>query len=482
MVVKWIILGLYALMIVIISIKTLGKTSTFSDFFLGSRKVGPIMTAFTYGTAYFSAVLFIGFAGKIGWGFGYSGLWIAAGNAFIGVLCVWKFLGARVRRYSIENNISTMPEFLEKRYDSRLIKLFAAICVFVFLVPYSSAVFIGLAYLFKSNFNIDYWAALLFIGGFTALYLALGGYKSMSRLDVIFGIIMTAGCAVLLWSTISKGGGLAEINSKLAEINPALTKAVGPPGFWPLFSLVFLTSIAPFCMPQLLQKFFAIKDEKSIKTGMIASTIFAVLISGVAYFVGSTARLFLTPDKNPSAFSDGKPVFDALMPEFLASVVPEGLSIIILILIISASMSTLAALVLISSSAVSKDLTAGFIKKDISDKKLTMLMRASSLGFVIISVIIAYFKPSTIVGILSISWGAIGSVFLGPFIWGIFTKWANKYGAAASGFLGLSVCLILYIRGMSSPEAGTIGMLVSLTVNPVVSLISNKTGVSKSEA
>lgn len=474
MVIKIAVLALYAMMIITIGIIGLRKTRSFSDYFLGGGKVGPWMTAFSYGTAYFSAVLFIGFAGKIGWGFGYSGLWIALFNALLGVLGVWALMGWRIKKMSLDYKVATMSEFLEKRYNSPFMKLLSALAIFVFLIPYSTAVFMGLSYLFISNFGIQYWVALAFMGGFTAIYLVLGGYKSMAMIDVIFGIIMTVGVIVLLFSTTSKGGGLAAITAGLAAIQPKLTQIVGPPGWWPLFSLVFLTSVAPFAMPQLVQKFYAIKDKKSIKTGMVASTFFALLIGGTAYFIGATTRLFLRPESTPKAFSEaGKPLFDRLMPELLTNVIPESLSVLILLLILSASMSTLAALVLISSSSFSKDFYAGFINKSVSDEKLTLLMRWMSAFFILLSVILAYLNVDTIVAILGVSWGAIGSVFLGPFVWGLFAnnKLANKHGAIASAVLGLGTCLVLAFTGMSSPEAGTIGMLVSLAVNPVVSIV-----------
>ncbi len=206
---------------------------------------------------------------------------------------------------------------------------------------------------------------------------------------------------------------------------------------------------------------------------MIASTVFALLITGVGYFTGATTRFFLNPESSPLAFSDGKPIFDALMPELLSNVIPESLSVLILLLILSASMSTLAALVLISSSSLAKDIYAGFVNTNVSDKKLTTLMRLSSLFFVLLSVVLAYLKPATIVAILGISWGAIGSVFLGPFIWGLFTKRANKKGAIASSVLGLASCLILfYFVELPSPQAGTIGMMVSLAVCPLISAIT----------
>ncbi|MCK5761240.1 MAG: sodium:solute symporter, partial [Candidatus Delongbacteria bacterium] len=234
-------------------------------------------------------------------------------------------------------------------------------------------------------------------------------------------------------------------------------------------------SVAPFAMPQLVQKFYAIKDKRSIKIGMWASTIFALLIGGIAYFVGSTGRLFVTTETAPQAFNEaGKPIFDMIMPELLSQIIPEYLFIIILVLILSASMSTLAALVLISSSTLTKDFYAGYINKNVSDKKLTFLTRMASILFIVLSVSLALLRLDTIVAILGVSWGAIGAAFLGPFIWGLFTDFCNKYGAYGSSFIGLGLTIVLYSNGWSSPEAGTIGMLVSLALNPVISLIFKK--------
>ncbi len=471
MLLKACIITAYVLIIIIIGIIAMRKTRSFTDFFLGGRSIGPWMTAFTYGTAYFSAVLFIGFAGKIGWGFGYSSLWIAFGNAFLGVLAVWWLLGPRIKQMSVEYQVHTMAEYFEKRYDSRFLKLFASVSIFVFFIPYSATVFMGLSYLFRSTFGIDYTLGLIFMGGFTTLYLVMGGYKSMTMMDVAFGMIMSVGVLVLLWNVIDQADGLSNITATLSAIDPKLTGIIGPPGAWPLFCLVFLTSVAPFAMPQLVQKFYAIKDKRSIKIGMVASTFFAILVGGIAYFTGATTRFFLSPETTPNAFDNSKPIFDALMPELLTNVIPDTLSVLILLLILSASMSTLAALVLISSSSAAKDVYAGFINKNAPDKRLTLLMRLFSAFFVILSVLLAYYKPSTIVSILGVSWGAIGSVFLGPFLWGLFTRRVNRFGAISSSTIALATCLILYVRGMPSPQAGTIGMMVSLAINPIFSLL-----------
>lgn len=476
MIARYIAVFLYAAMVITVGIKGSRKTKSFDDFALGGGKVGPWMTAFSYGTAYFSAVLFIGFAGKIGWAFGLSGLWIALSNTIIGVFGVWFLLGNKIKQEATSYNVHTMPELLEARYKSPFMKIFTSAAIFIFFIPYTAAVFMGLSYLFEFTFNMPYTYVLLFMGIFTGIYLVLGGYKSMAMIDVIFGMIMTVGVVILLVSTIQKGGGLPNIITALKAINPKLTAPIGPPGIIPLLSLIMLTSIAPFAMPQLLQKFYAIKDERSVKIGMFASSIFALLVAGIAYFTGALTRVFLSPESNPAAFNNGKPIFDALMPEMLLTVVPSVLTVVILLLILAASMSTLASLVLISSTSITKDIYKGFINKNANDKQLTSLVRVGSIFFILLSMILAFLKPAVIVTILSISWGAIASVFLGPFIWGIFNKKVTRFGAIAGSVGGLGICLILFVvwGARMVPQAGSVGMIASLVLVPVFSLFGKK--------
>lgn len=467
MLARYIAVGCYTLLIVVIGLLGHRRTRNFNDYLLGGGKVGPWMTAFSYGTAYFSAVLFIGFAGSIGWGFGLSGLWVALGNSVIGVLGVWLLLGNRIKQAAVEYDVYTMPGFLQARFDSRAIRLFTSICIFVFMIPYTAAVFMGLSYLFEVTFALPYTYVLLFMGVFTGVYLVLGGYKSMSMIDVFFGMIMTAGVVVLLTFTLREGGGLPNIVQELRAINPALAAPVGPPGLVPLASLVFLTSVAPFAMPQLVQKFYAVRDRRAVRIGMTASTVFALLVTGTAYFIGSLTRLFLSPGNNPAAFTAaGTPNFDALMPEMLSTVVPQGLSVVILLLILSASMSTLAALVLISSSTLTVDFYRGMMKPGAGDRTLTGLMRLGSAFFIVLSMLLAMLRPAVIVTILSVSWGAIASVFLGPFIWGILGRRTGRTAALVASILGLGTCVTLFftLGPGKTPLAGSVGMLVSLAV------------------
>jgi len=292
----------------------------------------------------------------------------------------------------------------------------------------------------------------------------------MAMIDMIFGLIMTFSVLILLYFTVEKGGGFVNITESLRAIEPKLVAWVGPPGWWPLFALVFLTSIAPFAMPQLVQKFYAIRDRRSVRIGAVASTFFAILICVIAYYMGSTTRVFIHPESAPAIFNNGVPNFDKLMPELLTNVIPASISVVILLLILSASMSTLASLVLISSSSFTKDFWGGFINKNMSDKSTTTMMRFMSGFFVLIAVLFAAIELDVIVEILGISWGAMGSFFLGPFLWGLLSKRMTRTGAYVSGIAGLAICLGLYFYGMPSPEAGTIGMVSSLVLNPLVSL------------
>lgn len=468
---------------IIITVGVIGnrKATSSQDLLFGGGKIGAIMSAFSYGTAYFSAVLFIGFAGQIGWNFGLSGLWVALINALVGVFVVWFVIGGRMKQASLDLEIHTLGEYLEKRFESPKLRMFATIAIFVFLIPYSAAVFMGLSYLFTSNFEIPYWLALFLIGCLTSFYLVMGGYKSVAIVDVIFGLIMIVGVIILFITTLLKGKGISAIITNLDVQDSALVAVIGPPGFWSLFTLVFLTSVAPFAMPQLLQKFVSISNRKAIKKGAIASTVFALLIGGIAYFIGATTRIFITPTEFPQAFLDGDPIYDRLMPELLGHVVPEFLSVLMLLLILAASMSSLASMVLTSSSTFVKDLFVEHIQPEAEDHRIKRISQIANVVFVFLSILLALANFNSIVAIMGISWGALGSFFLGPVIWGLYGKPEifDKKAVLIGAILGLLTCIVLFLVGHPSPEAGTIGMLISFSLPMVFAFINHISSKNK---
>ncbi len=472
---KIFVVGAYVLLLITIAYYSSKKTKDVDDFFLGGRTIGPWLSAFAYGTSYFSAVIFIGYAGKIGWGFGLSGLWVVLGNAVVGTMLAWTVLAKPTRTITNRIGALTMPVFLEKRYNAPKMKVVSAIIIFVFMVPYSASVYMGLSYLFEQVFNIPFIYALLFIAVLTAVYLTLGGYFALTLTDLVQGIVMIFGVFVLLFyvgHSTQLGGSFSAGIAKLSEIDPQLTATVGPPGIISLASLVILTSLGVWGLPQMTQKFYSIRDEKAVLPATVVSTIFAGVIAFGAYFTGAFGRLFLD---NTLPIIDGAVNFDMVMPKMLVAAMPEWGVVLLLLLVLAASMSTLAALVLVASSAIAIDLVEQTFFKEIEKRKVVLLMRVLCVVFIACSVLIALY-PTAIVNLMSISWGAMAGSFLAPYIYGLFNRRTTRAGAWAGLLTGLGImCIGALLVGTKSPLIPTIGaaaIVLPLLVVPVVSYFS----------
>ncbi|MGI5848962.1 MAG: sodium:solute symporter family transporter [Christensenellales bacterium] len=476
MVSQFIILGIYILLLVFIAIFSIRKTKTTDDFFLGGRKIGAWMTAFAYGTTYFSAVMFVGYAGKYGWNFGVSATWIGIANAVIGTLIAWLLLAKPTRRITHRLDASTMPDFFLKRYKSQGLKITAAIIIFVFLVPYCASVYQGLGYFFEIVFNIPYEYCMIGMAVFTALYLLAGGYVATALTDFIQGLIMIIGAVLMIAFVVANPlvGGLAEGLSKIAAVPEIKTAMTSPDNVVLFVSLILLTSLGTWGLPQMVHKFYAIKDKKAINKGTVISTLFALIVGGIAYFSGTFGRLFLT---------EAPENMDMVMPQVMSVALPPVLLGIILVLILAASMSTLSSLVLVSSSSISMDLVKGVIKPQMKDKSVMKLMRTLCAVFVVISLVIALAQPTAIVTLMSYSWGALSGCFLAPFLLGVRWKGMTKAGAWAGIITGLAITVPLMILNavgdilpswMNPPAIGSMSMIISLFVTPAVSTLTRK--------
>ncbi len=446
------------------------KTSTLSDFFLGNRSIGPWVSAFAYGTSYFSAVLFIGFAGRQGWLFGLNGLWIAAGNALIGALASWLVLGRRTRIMTQNLDTMTMPEFFAERYQMKNLKMIAAAVIFIFLLPYSASVFKGLSYLFQSAFNIPYDVALILMVGITGFYLILGGYFAVTLTDFVQGIVMIFGSILMVVILTGKAGGLVQAVTTAVQNYNAHIPVARQPGWLTIASLVFMTSFGTWGLPQMVQKFYAIKSEKQIPVGAVISTVFALVIVFTAYYTGALTHVFFSPESLPMA--GGKIAFDNIIPVLLTTQLPGILLALILVLVLSASMSTLDSLVLVSSSAVAIDMYKGHINPKVSKEKSLTMMRFLSGLFVIISYLVARFQISFIVTLMSLSWGVVAGTFMAAYLYGLYWKRTTTAGAVAGMATGFTLAIALFfIMGpANSPLASSIAMIVPFGVIPLVSL------------
>ncbi|MBQ7868339.1 MAG: sodium:solute symporter family protein [Clostridia bacterium] len=456
-----------------------------NGFVLGGRSVGPWLTAFAYGTSYFSAVVFVGYAGQFGWKYGIAATWAGIGNAILGSLLAWAVLGRRTRVMTQHLDSATMPQFFEKRFNSKALKLAASAVIFVFLIPYTASLYNGLSRLFGMAFDIDYSVCVIIMAVLTGIYVIAGGYMATAINDFIQGIIMIMGICAVIAAVLKGQGGFLEALNRLGQVSdPAVstTPGVFASFFGPdpvnLAGVVVLTSLGTWGLPQMVQKFYAIKNEQAINKGMIISTVFALVVAGGCYFLGGFGRLF--SDQVDIAVGG----YDSIIPTMLSGLSPLLISVVV-ILVLSASMSTLSSLVLASSSTLTLDFIKGSLVKDLDEKKQLLIMRALIVVFIAISVVLAILQyksnVTVIAQLMGVSWGALAGAFLAPFLYGLYWKGVSTAGVWAS-FVFSTVVMLANVaaRGsfpviLQSPiNAGAFCMVAGLIIVPVVSLFTPK--------
>ena len=481
MIIKLTILLFFFVVMVAVGIYARRHAGSVDGFVLGGRSVGPWLTAFAYGTSYFSAVVFVGYAGQFGWKYGLASTWIGIGNAVIGSLLAWVILGRRTRVMSQHLGSRTMPDFFGERYGSRGLKIAASAIVFIFLVPYTASIYNGLSRLFGMAFNIPYHWCVILMAVITAVYVILGGYMATAINDFIQGIIMLAGIVAVIAAVLAGQGGFMEAVGKMAQIPSDVEVTMGQPGaftsfFGPdplnLLGVVILTSLGTWGLPQMIHKFYTIRDEKSIQTGTIISTVFAIIVSGGCYFLGGFGRLFDSPEIYGT---DGSVVYDSIIP-FMLSGLPDILVGIVVILVLSASMSTLSSLVLTSSSTLTLDFLKDTVMKKMSERGQIIVMQLLIVFFIILSVVLALDPPDFIAQLMGISWGALAGAFLAPFLYGLYWKRTTRMSVWASFAAGIGITVSNMLIGyIDSPiNAGALAMVAGMIIVPVVSLLTPK--------
>ena len=459
-------------------------------FVLGGRSVGPWLTAFAFGTSYFSAVIFVGYAGQFGWNFGLASTWIGLGNAFIGSLLAWTVLGRRTRVMTQHLSSKTMPDFFEKRYDSKKLKVIASFIVFIFLIPYTASLYNGLSSLFNNVFQIEYWVIVVAMSVLTGVYVIFGGYMATAINDFIQGIIMLAGIVAVIASVLSQNGGFtAAVEALGVKSGSEYTSMFGPNPIF-LFFVVMLTSLGTWGLPQMVGKFYSIKDEASIKKGTVISTLFAIIVAGGCYFLGGFGRLY-TPK-----MVNGKILFDSIIPTMMSEL-PSFIVALVIVLVLSASMSTLSSLVLTSASTITLDVVKPSLKKEISEKKSVFIMRLFIVFFIVVSAVIAILKDTIwsnnmfIAQMMGVSWGALAGAFLAPFMYGLYWKKTTKAAVLSSFIFGVGLEIVQLCIGVglfsvanvpvlsfvftNSLYSGVFAMLGGLILVPIVSLLTQKT-------
>lgn len=485
MVLKAVMLAAFFGVMIAIGLYCRRNAADVDGFVLGGRSVGPWLTAFAYGTSYFSAVVFVGYAGQFGWRYGIAATWAGIGNALIGSLLAWVVLGRRTRIMTQHLSSATMPEFFGKRFGSHSLKIAASVIIFIFLIPYTASLYNGLSRLFGMAFNIDYSVCVVVMAVLTGVYVIAGGYMATAVNDFIQGVIMIFGiCAVIGAVLQSRGGflaaldGLSRVSDPLVSDAPGIFNSFFGPDPLNLLGVVLLTSLGTWGLPQMVQKFYAIKSEGAVNKGTVISTAFAFIVAGGCYFLGGFGRLF--SDVIPVS-ENGVPVggYDAIIPAMLSGL-PDILIAVVVILVLSASMSTLSSLVLASSSTLTLDFLKDLFFPDMDQKRQVRTMRALIVVFIAISVVLAIIQYRSsvtfIAQLMGVSWGALAGAFLAPFLYGLYWRRTTKVACWVS-FAFSTVVMIANIFARSSfptllqspINAGAFCMLAGLVLVPIVS-------------
>lgn len=482
----YLVLFLYIALIIGISIYSRKKAATLDSFLLGNRSVGGWLSAFGYGTTYFSAVVFIGYAGTFGMSLGLGGIWIGIANALIGSLAAWIVLAKKTREVTHKLNAKTMPEFFGKRYLSPGLRIFSSIIIFIFLIPYSTSVYQGIGYIFEAVFAIKFEYCVIIMAILTAVYIVLGGYLGNAISNFAQGIIMLLGVVIiiilmLISPEVNGFEGLRKLSETGYGLFPSTVSTTGNFLDAPatiLFFNIMLTSFGVWAVPQSVQKFYAIKDNAAVAKGSIISTVFAFVVGVGAYFNGSFSRLFY-----PVMPSEGGA---NIIPNMFLQNDLMGFAVLglICVLVLAASMSTLSSVALVSASSIGVDTYKAHIKKEASEKSVKLVVRVFSGIFVLISAILAIFRVDAIVTLMSLSWGTLAGSFIGPYIYGLYCKKATKVG----GYISMTTALVttvtlIFVFGAiaggnsfvdliklgikRAPIIGVICMVLSMALTPI---------------
>ena len=471
----WLTIAVYVIFMAAIGVMSAKKSKNITEFTVGKRNAGAWLSAFSYGTAYFSAVMFIGYAGGTGWKYGLWGILPGIGNAIVGSLLAWVVLAKKTRELTRQHKIKSMPQLFEKRFHSKAMKNFCTAVIFLFLIPYSASVYKGLTSVCSVLLGVDERVCMIVIALASLLIVILGGYGATLKADFVQGTIMLIGVVLLIISVMKSDtvGGFAEGLSAIAEETKALN--LTPASHVGLWATVLMTSFGTWGLPQMIHKYYGIRDNHEVKRGTVISTFFALVVAGGGYFIGSLAHLFFKSLEDIPGQGAGKT--DYLIPNMLKmSEISDVLIGIILVLLIAASVSTLSSITITATSTLTMDFIAPVVMKTEDKVKEAKATKLLCVIFVVLSYVIAN-SNTPILDMMSYSWGIISGSFLAPYALSLYCKKLNAKGAWAgilSGFVtalppvicklvGIEASVPLFGKIMDmGPHFACLAMVVSL--------------------
>jgi len=458
-----IVLAVYLLGLVLIGLLTGRRTRNVEDFYLGGRKIGPWVTAFSFVAAYFSSVVIIG-GGGFGYMFGLATLWIGAINVVLGTLAVWIILGPRIREFTQRLNTMTIPGFLGKRYQSNFALVFCAVIIVLFMIIYNVSILKGMGHIFQVLINIPYIYGVVLSGIIILFYVSVGGYLAVVWTGFTQAVVMGVSLLVLTIAALVSAGGLTAVNKSLEVINPGLIRTPGVWGWPGLLSFALIVSFGVWGMPQLLVRFYSIKNIKVIRAGTVMATI-GTCMALLPYLNGAIARVLFPNLVNP----------DLAIPTLAKNILSSFGAAIVLAGVVAAGMSTFASVLIILSGSIVEDVIRLGFKFNISKEKALALGKLSSALIGLISIFIAFRPPALVLTLTAFSWAVIASTTLWPILFGLYWKGTTKKGCVYSMVGGSVTALVWMLAGKPWGVHGFIpGIVVGLILIVVVSLCTEK--------
>lgn len=429
------------------------RTQSAADFVLGGRTIGPWVTALSFIAVYFSSVLIIG-GGAFGYKFGMATIWIGAINVLVGCTLCWIILGRRVRTMTEKLGVRTISGFFARRFDSPAAGMYSAAVIFLFLIIYNVSVVKGMANAFEVLMDLPYWGGVLISGLVIIFYVVLGGYKAVVWTGFIQAWVMIFSLLLLLFKTTGAVGGFGEGMRRLAEIGDGYVATPGVWGWAGLVSFSLVVSFGVWGMPQLVIRFYSIKNVKTFRLGTLIVTAGAA-VAVIPYITGAFSRLLLPGLENP----------DLAIPMLVEKVLSPWGAAILLAGVVAAGMSTFAGVLIIVSSSLVSDIWKHGLRRNLTGQQEVFANRVVSAAVGLVALAIALKPPALILVLTGFSWAVIASTNLWPLLFGLYVKRVSRVGVLASMVLGSLTAVVWTWAGKPWGIHGFIaGTLVSLFI------------------
>jgi SSS family solute:Na+ symporter len=453
----------YLLVLIVVGLITGRRTKSVEDFYLGGRQIGPWVTALSFVAAYFSSVVIVG-GGGFGYMFGMSTLWIGAINVLLGCTVAWIILGPRIRTFTQRLKTMTVPGFLGERYQSDFACIFSAVIVVLFMIIYNVSILKGMGHIFEVLMNIPYVYGVLISCIIILFYVSIGGYLAVVWTSFLQAWVMGIGLIVLTVFAVQRVGGIAAANQALASIDPGLLATPGVWGWPGLISFALIVSFGVWGMPQLVVRFYSIKNLKVLKIGTVVATI-GTCMALLPYFNGAIARTLFPSLANP----------DLAIPTLVKTILSPFGSAVVMAGVVAAGMSTFASVLIILSSSMIQDIIKRGMKKELTKERSLLWSKVGSAVIGFVSLAIALRPPALVLTLTAFAWAVIASTTLWPILFGIYWKGATRAGCIASMTGGFATALVWMAAGKPFGIHGFIpGIVIGLLLMILVSHFTPK--------